>query len=452
MRPRDLKMIVWIGFFIFALTSIAWSQNPMKVKTGKKQADANAAENIALPEPLDAEKIDQIIAGLSDEQVRRLLIDELKAQAQQEAQTTPAEPKPEGIAGFIHKIKNLTILLQTRIEFLRSGGSGAPQEVSGVVAFLARGERGTKSLAAVILSVGAVLAGALLIEWLFMLYRAKARSSIGSTVPAGWSAKIGVISMRALLDLAAIIIFVIAALVLFFLFLDRTPGQRVLLAGYLAAFVIVQGAFLLSRAFLSPRWPALRLLPFSDETALYLHRWIMALTAVVAFGYVTNGVMRLAGASELKYFQATVLVTLIIAIMLIWMILQKRQAAAATFSRNLPESSLRYRLARNWHHFAVLGVVLLLAFSIVNRIMGSASGQGILTMLMVPLYFLLDWILRLILEAAFGLVAQPKVQTVATAAASSGPADGEVAEIIPPSAAKLLRANRPRAAAWNSTG
>ena len=175
---------------------------------------------------------------------------------------------------------------------------------------------------------------------------------------------------------------------------------------YLAAFVIVQVAFLISRFFLAPRVSALRFLPFSDETALYLHRWLIALTAVGSFGTLTSGIIRLAGANELEHFRAIMLVGLITAAMIIWMILQKRKAAAAAFSQGLPESSLRYRLAQKWHHFAVLAVVFLLVFSTLNRILGFASGQGTLTLLMVPLYFLLDWILRLILEAAFGMVTE----------------------------------------------
>ena len=43
---------------------------------------------------------------------------------------------------------------------------------------------------------------------------------------------------------------------------------------------------------------------------------------------------------------------------------------------------------------------------------GYAAGQAILTLLMVPLYFLLDWILRLILETAFGMVAENKTKLV----------------------------------------
>ena len=161
MYSKNLKVIVWIGLLVFCLSSIAWSQNPMLLKTGKKKAASEGTENISLPKDLDAIQIDHVIAGLSDEQVRRLLINELKAQAQQE---TTVAAKPEGIAGFIHKIRNLTGLLQSRIEFLRSGARDAPQKVSAIYTLLGTGERGTKSVAAVILSVAAVLAGALLIE------------------------------------------------------------------------------------------------------------------------------------------------------------------------------------------------------------------------------------------------------------------------------------------------
>ena len=429
MYSKNLKVIVWLGLLIFVLVSAAWSQNPMMLKTGKKHANAESAENVSLPKQLDAENIDHIIAGLSDEQVRRLLINELKAQALQE---TTVEPKPEGIAGFIDKMKNLTALLQTRIEFLRSGGRAGLQDASGLFAFLGKGERGTKTVTSVIVSVAAVLAGGLLIEWLFVLYTAAARRRITSSVPSGWVAKIGALSMRSLLDFTAIVIFIVAALALFFIFLDRTAGQRVLLAAYLAGLVFVQGGYLVLRFFLAPRTPGLRILPFSDQTALYLHHWLMALTFVICMGNVTRGVIRLAGAAELTVIKSWMVGTLIAVGMIIWMILQKRKEAAIAFSQGLPESSLRYRLAQKWHHFAVFAVLLLLAAGIGSMILGTDSGQGMLTLLMVPLYFLLDWILRLMLEAAFGLVAEPKEQPVLAEETSDGPEDDGEAEAAQP--------------------
>jgi hypothetical protein len=314
MRSKNLKVLIGIGLLIFALTSSAWSLNPLLLKSGKKGAEAKNAETVSLPKPLTAENIDQIMAGLSDQQVRRLLIHELRAQAQQQ---TAVAAQPQGVAGFIDKIKNLTALLQSRIEFLRSGGSASPQETARIYTLLGKGERGTKTVTSVIVSVAAVLAGALLVEWLFVLYTAAGRRRITSSEPAGWIAKIGTLSMRALLDLSAIVIFIAAALAIFFLFLDRTAGQRVLLAAYLAALVFIQGAYLVLRFFLAPRASNLRFLPFSDQTATYLHHWLMALTCVICIGNVTTGVIRLAGATELTAIKSWLVGALIAVGMLI---------------------------------------------------------------------------------------------------------------------------------------
>ena len=157
----------------------------------------------------------------------------------------------------------------------------------------------------------------------------------------------------------------------------------------------------------------------------------MALTFVICFGNVTKGVIGLAGATELTQLKFGTLYGLIAAGMIIWMILQKRKKAADAFSEGLPESSLRYRLAQKWHHFAVFAVLLLLAAAIGAGILGTASNQAILTLLMVPLYFMLDWILRLMLAAAFGIVEQPREQPVPAAATSVGPEDAVETEAIP---------------------
>jgi small-conductance mechanosensitive channel len=128
------------------------------------------------------------------------------------------------------------------------------------------------------------------------------------------------------------------------------------------------------------------------------------------------------------------------------MILQKRKAAAAAFSEGLPESSLRYRMAQKWHYFAVAAVILLLVVAVLNRILGLEPNRGILTLLMVPLYFLMDWILRLILEAAFGIVKVDEVQPVpAEASSAESAAEGASEEVQPtedqPSEAKPAQAH-----------
>lgn len=113
MYAKNLRMILWVGITVLCLSATAWSQNPMVAIKGQVKTAAEGAENVTPPEKLSATQVDQIVAGLSDEKVRRLLINELKLQARQE---TTVEAKPEGVAGIIDKIKNLTVLLQTRVE------------------------------------------------------------------------------------------------------------------------------------------------------------------------------------------------------------------------------------------------------------------------------------------------------------------------------------------------
>jgi small-conductance mechanosensitive channel len=175
-------------------------------------------------------------------------------------------------------------------------------------------------------------------------------------------------------------------------------------ATYLVAFAAIQLVWLISRFFLAPGHPRLRLFPIGDEAAVFLHRWILALAAVYLIGFFTCGVVRLAGATELEHLKATSVVSLVMAVMVIWMILAKRKEVAEHFSRGVPENSLRYRLIQKWHAVAVALGLLMLVLSIVNRILGLAQGRGILTLLMVPLYFLLDWLLREALEKIFGIV------------------------------------------------
>jgi small-conductance mechanosensitive channel len=287
--------------------------------------------------------------------------------------------------------------------------------------------------------VAAVLIAGLLIEWLLVLYTRPARRRLESIQPSGWTARLSALSLRALLDLAALAVFIVAALALFYWLLDRSMGQRVLLAAYLLAVVAVQAVYLILRFLLSPRVSALRLLPLSDAAALYLQRWLMVLAVVTCFGMVTNAVMRLAGVSELVYLQAVTLVTLIIAGLLAAMVLGRREAVASALSQGLAPESLRGRMARRWHQFAILGILLLFVLATLNNVLGIAKGQALLTLLMIPLYFLLDWLLRQVLQAAFGVVEKPEPPAHPAppqAAAEAGGGDGAQAAGTPQMASK----------------
>ncbi len=371
----------------------------------KEKTKAAAPETARLPEHIEADKVDDFMAALSDEQVRRLLIEALRRQAAEEAAATTAKQKMTGIAGFIYDFKTKFELILERLDALKSGADTKVAKIPSLYTYLGTGERDANATR-VLLSAGAVFLLAFFTDFLFNRYTAAVRRRIEATRPADWKARIGALLLRGLLDLASICVFAAAVLVIFHLFPDRSTPQRVLVATYLAAILIVRAALLLSRLLLVPRVPPLRILPLANETALYLHRWIMAIVAVGSFGLLTCGIFRLAGTSEATHFIMVSLVSLTLAFMLIAMILWKRETVRQAFTGNLPETNLRARLAQYWHHFAIAGVVLLWIFAVLSRLLaGDQPGYFALkTLLIIPLYFLLDWILRQILEAAFGLV------------------------------------------------
>ncbi len=405
-----VAIMVSIGLTSFGLeTFVADAAQPMVFKPQKEKSTAAPLDAARLPEHIQADKVDDFMAALSDEQVRRLLIEALKKQAAEEAAAIPAKEEMTGIAGFIDTVRAKVDLIRLRAEELKTGDDTKMTEIPSLYTYLGKGERDANSTR-VILSTIAVFLAAFFIDFLFYRYTKALRRRIAATPPVDWKAKMSALGLRGLLDLVSICVFTAAVLVIFHLFLNRTMPQRVLVATYLAAVLIVRAAHLLSRLLLAPRMPALRILPLGDETALYLHRWIMALVAVGSFGLLTCGIFRLAGTPEAPHFIMTSLVGLVLAIMFISMILQKRKTVMQALTANLPPTSLRARLALYWHHFAIFGVILLWIFTVLNRLLAGDQPGGYLglkTLLIVPLYFLLDWILRRILEVAFGIVQKP---------------------------------------------
>ena len=200
----------------------------------------------------------------------------------------------------------------------------------------------------------------------------------------------------------------------------NTPGQRVLIASYLIAIVIVRLLAVLFRFLFSVDVPALRILPLSDGAARYLNRWLLTIATIGFFGLVTCGIFRLAGMRELNYLLLLTLLSIVNAGMFVFMILHKRKPVAAALSGSHPPDSPVSRLAEYWHLMAILGVLLLMVFSIFSRVIYGASGlPGFKTLLIIGLYFLLDWLLRKALKSIFGIAQETAEENSTTSMVTS---------------------------------
>ena len=404
----SMAFAVVVTWALLTTGSMEVAAQMMPLPKGGGSSGAGSTTSAELPPDLDPQKVDSIIASMSDEQVRRLLIQELKKQAGRQTAET-VQTGPTGLAGFINRSRDMLTFLQARIEFLRSGVD-APigEEAPNLFTYLGTGEK-TEDRFSAIMSVVAVFVASLLITWFFHLYTRGARRRIETASYSGGMGKLGALSLRALFDALSILFFAAATLAVFYFFLERNNAQRVLVASYLAAFAIVWLFQLVSRFLLSPHVPNIRILPVQDQTAVYLHRWLTALVIVWAFGMLTCGIFRLAGTSEARHFVMVTGVGLLMAAMLVCMVLQKRKEVAAALMNDRPENSLRARMSRSWHHFAIFGVFLLIVFSTFERLLyGESNHSGIKTLMLVALYFLLDWLLRQALDFSFGLAKKPE--------------------------------------------
>jgi hypothetical protein len=86
--------------------------NPMLMKQASQNKGEKTAEAAALPENMSVEDIDALMARLNDDQVRRLLIAELQADAATASQDAPE--KVGGLKGFIRGLENATQLFVGR--------------------------------------------------------------------------------------------------------------------------------------------------------------------------------------------------------------------------------------------------------------------------------------------------------------------------------------------------
>ncbi|MHC4476637.1 MAG: hypothetical protein ACYTEL_13390 [Planctomycetota bacterium] len=90
-------IISMLAVVLFGIS--VWAASPQQIQMTSKQekaASPKAADAVVLPEKFDSEGVDSIIASMSDEQVRRLLIQELKKQAELGARGRKSEKEAGG--------------------------------------------------------------------------------------------------------------------------------------------------------------------------------------------------------------------------------------------------------------------------------------------------------------------------------------------------------------------
>ena len=363
----------------------------------------------AIPENLDQAKINEIVAGLSDDQVRRLLIQELEKSAA--ANVKKQEPKQAiGLARIVQTAEENTTLFYKRLSDIRSGAVAVPEFLPKAYADL-RGQGGTSNIFIMFAAILALLGSGVGAEWLFGRYTANMRKRLTTSPPAHWLVKLKRLLLLGAIEFFSICVFSIATLAVFFLFFNRGPFARLVFMTYLVVVLVIRGIRLFSRLLLVPDSPALRCVPLTDSAARTIHRWVMAFVLFVGASFLIRGLLELQGISEETVIFIRAANAVVVFCMLVYLVLSKRESVAriichGTGDRSAGVNLLRSQLATFWHLLALPYLVLLwclwVFWLLVER---SDLVRPVLALLSsLPLFILLDWLGQKLLSAMFGFV------------------------------------------------
>jgi moderate conductance mechanosensitive channel len=386
-----------ILFFCFALSSGLIFQ-PHTLAAEQIPVDPASLEGLAPAE------IDSVMAKMSDEQVRSLLVSELTSNID-----TAASPKKA--TGLVGKTANWLHLLD-EAENRKENSSGILARIiriPGDYIAVARNV-GNGSLRNFILSLTMILGvfgTAWLVEFFIRRFTANFRKQFQDKAIPVLDGPMRFIAgiMLAIPSLLHISVFAVSAVLLFFLIptSDYSPVRYVFLA---ILFVILFHRLLsqISHIFCSPESAALRVLPLENHIAKAVHKATMVLCS-----FTFMAVMFLALLRELQLNHTSARTTAMIAatlliMLIVRMIMRSRHYVKGRILENSELNKTRNwvveQFAQFWHVPAILYFLIIWIIMMGDMLTGIQRGNSafLMSLLILPLFVLFNglgqWIVR----------------------------------------------------------
>jgi len=274
-----------------ALACIAWGVLASGIAVAQRPADVPA-----LPETITKESVRDLMSRLSDADVRALLIDQLDraaATSTPKPSTTAAAAGRAGMAGMVDQHAGE---MRSRYDVLYTAFVGLPATLATLVARL-REPDGRPALVAVFGYVVAMLTTAFVAERIYVYALRRYRQRLLQVPATGYSARAFQIGMGLVLDVGALLVFGIAAIVFFFSWWLDHDLRRILVLQILFIVLVLRVVALLARFLLSRSSEHERLLPFDDRAAGRLRASIIALAVMFGVSIATRSLLNATGAA-----------------------------------------------------------------------------------------------------------------------------------------------------------
>jgi len=406
---------ILFGLMIFALGSqLIYSVNSqaagipagMVAKSNTQKSDHQAR----IPEGLSPQEVDAYLAGLSDQQTRQMLADQLKQRA--------SENQATGTSGFFaaedapadqlfHKLNLAASIMLDEIASFFAFKEESSLNWQIILSRVSGGRGVGHILLTLALGLGIIACG-IIVERLVRRLTANLQEQILTSETLGRLQRFGRFLSRILLDLLGFGAYILTTFILLLMLFGQEKADYWVIAEMIIVSYYLMAVILAARVIMAPNRPALRLLPLKNRDAIFLYRWIFRISLVAAL-LIAPGVIFLsaAGSHELfdLFYITSGLSVLILMIVMIWQSRHRVAEALCTDSATgaCTEGTLMIKLARSWHFFAILYVVGSGTFWIINMLTG---GQGyilnlIASLFLVPIFIGLDqWVQRLLKIAA----------------------------------------------------
>ncbi|SIO29543.1 mechanosensitive ion channel family protein [Halodesulfovibrio marinisediminis] len=350
-----------------------------------------------IPADATSEQVDAILAGMSDEQVRALLLEELRKEA-----LAPAATQEKNLAQvFSAKLARV----HERFDYLFGDAAQAAEDIPDVV-FKAVSGRGKVPL--IDLAKGIVL---LSLIWIGvrMFYRRKTRNlrNIIETTPKEWGffRKVLRLCMRASIDLFGIVLSSVVILGVYLFLYEQSSEAKPIILSWFITVLLVDFVGLVARFVLVPKAEGLRYLPLSNETAMTVYQWVLWISRIAALGLLISFLILLQGEAERWYLLSLAVTSFIVVCGISLLVVWEARNGTAALRKNTQIGSLRYQVAGIWH---VMLVTLLffgwLCWLVVLMVRGSGAViPAVATILSVPVYCIVNWLAQQLVDCMSGV-------------------------------------------------
>ncbi len=319
-----------------------------------------AAAQAAPASPVESGELETLVKTLEDPEQRAVLVGQLKTLIEAQRGSEEQRATPSGALGaqvlelLAARLDAITRHLVSATTTLARLPLGLTTAVEGLRDPQTRWRWLTMALEVVLVLLAAVAA-----EWLARRALRRSTRALEAAERDSWLASASLLLVRAVLDLACIAAFALAAYAVLSV-LEPPEVTRLIAIAFINANVAARAVMVVVRLVLSPHASGLRLWPMGDETANYWALWVRRFANVGVYGYFALEAALLMGLDRGLYVVLIDLLGLVIAGMLVVLIRQLREEVARAIRGNAEGegvSRIRQRLADLWHVAAILYVI-----------------------------------------------------------------------------------------------